>query len=220
MSMMDTMNAGAQSQPAAAQPADVPAAQGQPQDAVPGSYARMGEDGQLQQLTDKVMMLISKSLWSEGKADQVAAQLGQPGAQPEEVVGKFTGFMLMMANSAAKESQRMLPPIVMIGCAAQTAAQLTDIALAMKLITPDEADDVAEAGALIGVETFAKNTKGNGMQADERQEYSDIMQQLISQSPGNNPVSAGQPDENNEGDPRGGDGVTEAQMQQPQQGGM
>lgn len=175
MSMMDAMSMGAQpEQPQQPQGGQQP---GQ-------SFMRMGGDDpeEMQALFTKVMTLISEEIWEGQGADQVTAQLVQDDSEPAEVVGKFVGFYILMAMSAAKTKGGMLPPIVLVAAAGETSSQLTDIALMLKLISPEEADDVADAGALIGLEVLMANG-GNQMEAEEYQEFADITKAVINASP-------------------------------------
>lgn len=175
MSMMDAMSMGAQpEQPQQPQGGQQP---GQ-------SFMRMGGDDpeEMQALFTKVMTLISEEIWEGQGADQVTAQLVQDDSEPAEVVGKFVGFYILMAMSAAKTKGGMLPPIVLVAAAGETSSQLTDIALMLKLISPEEADDVADAGALIGLEVLMANG-GNQMEAEEYQEFADITKAIINASP-------------------------------------
>lgn len=178
MSMMDAMSMGAQPEP-----------QQQPQQPQGGqqpgqSFMRMGGDDpeEMQALFTKVMKLISEEIWEGQGADQVTAQLVQDDSEPAEVIGKFVGFYSLMAMSAAKTKGGMLPPIVLVAAAGETSSQLTDIALMLKLISPEEADDVADAGALIGLEVLLANG-GNQMEGDEYQEFADITKAIINASP-------------------------------------
>lgn len=178
MSMMDAMSMGAQ-----------PEQQQQPQQPQGGqqpgqSFMRMGGDDpeEMQALFTKVMTVISEEIWEGQGADQVTAQLVQDNSEPAEVIGKFVGFYTLMAMSAAKTKGGMLPPIVLVAAAGETSSQLTDIALMLKLISPEEADDVADAGALIGLEVLLANG-GNQMEGDEYQEFADITKAIINASP-------------------------------------
>lgn len=145
---------------------------------------RMGEGDpqKMVSLMRSVMGLISHEIWEGEGSNLVAERLHQPNADPAEVIGLFTGYYLMMATSAARTKGGMMPPIVVIGAAAQTASQLTDLALMFKMVKPDDADDMAEAGALIGIEVLLQNS-GNQMAPDEKQEYQDITKAIIDASP-------------------------------------
>lgn len=224
MSMMDTMNA--------APPQGQPQQQGQPAPA-PASFSRLGEGGDLQKQSDKVMELLSNQLWVEGDADKVNEQLIQDESDPAAVIGKFTGFLLLGVFAAFRQKQQMPEPIVMVDSARQVADQLTDIGLATKTVAPKDADDTAEGAALIGLQLFLQQA-GGSMQADELDEYKQIITQIVQNSPGAAEVQEENQDEaaqlvaeesggdqpNNEGDLPDDGGVPESQMQQPQQGGM
>lgn len=186
MSMMDAMNQAAQPQP---QPQAAPP-QGAPQQGQSGNpmqpqeFLRMGGDDpvEMENLYNKIMVLISSEIWEQNGADQVAEQLMQDDSQPAEVIGKFTGFYLMMATAAARAKGGMLPPVVVVGAAGEVAAQLTDVALALELVAPEDADDTADAGALVGIEVLIQNA-GQQMAPDEKQEYVDITTAIIKASP-------------------------------------
>nr|UVX62845.1 MAG: hypothetical protein [Bacteriophage sp.] len=192
MSMMDAMSMGSQpQQDAAAQPpqgqqpqpgAGQPGQSGQPMQQQ--EFLRMadGNPEEMEKLYNKLMALISSEIWEGQGADQVAAQLNQDDSQPAEVVGKFTGFYLLMAFSAARAKGGMVPPVVIVGIAGEVAAQLTDLALMFKLVSPDQADDTADAGALIGIEVLMQHA-GQQMQPDEKQEYADLTTAIIKASP-------------------------------------
>ena len=177
MSMMDAMSMGAQ--PDQQQPQQPQGGQ-QPNQ----SFMRMGGDDpeEMQALFTKVMTLISGEIWEGQGADQVTAQLVQDDSEPAEVIGKFVGYYILVAMSAAKMKGGMLPPIVLVAAAGETSSQLTDIALMLKLISPEDADDVADAGALIGLEVLLANG-GNQMEGDEYQEFADITKAIINASP-------------------------------------
>lgn len=180
MSMMDAMNN------------PPPNGVAPPQNQAPMAPGQMPQQGgmrlggnspeEMASLMRSVMGLISEEIWEGDGSNQVAERLHQQGAQPAEVVGLFTGYYLMMATSAARTKGGMLPPIVTVAAAGQTASQLTDLALMFKMITPEEADDTAEAGALIGIEVLLQNS-GNQMAPEEKQEYQDIATAIIKASP-------------------------------------
>ena len=192
MSMMDAMNQAANPQPAQGAPAPGPAAPGVAPDQPPQSgqpmpaqeFLRMGGDdpAKMEEIYNNVMELISTEIWEGNGADQVAEQLTQDDSSPAEIIGKFTGFYLMMATAAARTKGGMMPPIVIVGCAGEVAAQLTDIALALQLVAPDNADDTADAGALVAIEVLIQNA-GAQMAPDEKQEYVDIATAIIKASP-------------------------------------
>lgn len=217
MSMMDTMNAAVPQSPA---PADV-----QPQPS--GQFARLSEGGDLQGQFDKVMKLASSQLWEKGMSDLVNEQLLQDDSDPSAVVGKFVAFILNMANAAFNTKQQAPEPIVMIGVAEQMADQMTDIALNNETVSPDDADDTSEAAALIGLSLFLENSK-SAIQQEDLGEYQQIITQIINNAPGaakmaqeniDDAEDVEVPEENNEGDPRGGDtGIPESQMPQQQSG--
>ncbi len=197
MSMMDAMNNPAPAQPEAAPQAAAPGAgpgqQPQPGAGQPGQsgqpmqqqeFLRMadGDPEEMEKLYNKLMALISSEIWEGQGADQVAEQLNDDDSAPAEVVGKFTGFYLLMAFSAARAKGGMVPPVVIVGIAGEVAAQLTDLALMFKLVSPEQADDTADAGALIGIEVLMQNA-GQQMQPDEKQEYADLTTAIIKASP-------------------------------------
>lgn len=180
MSMMDVMNSGGMTPPSndpqQPQPQQPQVGQGQP-------TMRMGEQPeQMQEVFNKVMTLASEEIWEGSAADQVADRLRQDDSEPAQVVGTFTGMLLMMATTAARSKGGMLPPIIVIAAAGQIASQLTDIALMTGAVTPDNADDTADAGALIGIEALLMNN-GAQMEADELQEFKDITKAIIDASP-------------------------------------
>lgn len=180
MSMMDAMSMGAQPE----QPQQQQQQQQQGGQQPNQSFMRMGGDDpeEMQALFTKVMTLISAEIWEGQGADQVTAQLVQDDSEPAEIIGKFVGYYILVAMSAAKMKGGMLPPIVLVAAAGETSSQLTDIALMLKLISPEDADDVADAGALIGLEVLLANG-GNQMEGDEYQEFADITKAIINASP-------------------------------------
>lgn len=185
MSMMDAMSMGAQppqEQPAPQAGPGQPGQSGNPMQAQ--EFMRMGEGSpeELQKVYDKVMTLIASEIWEGQGADQVAEQLNDDDSVPAEVIGKFTGFYLLMAFSAARSKGGMIPPVVIVGAAAETSSQLTDLALMFKMVSPEQADDTADAGALIGIEVLLQHA-GQQMQPDERQEYTDLTKAIIQASP-------------------------------------
>ena len=169
---------GQEPQPGAGQPGQ--SGQPMPQQ----EFLRMadGDPEKMEELYNKLMELISSEIWEGQGADQVAEQLNDDDSSPAEVVGKFTGFYMLMAFSAARAKGGMVPPVVIVGIAGEVSAQLTDLALMFKLIAPEQADDTADAGALIGIEELMQNA-GNQMQPDEKQEYVDLTKAIIQASP-------------------------------------
>jgi hypothetical protein len=241
--MMDAMSMGNEPpQDAAAQPpqgqqpqpgAGQPGQSGQPMQQQ--EFLRMadGNPEEMQKLYTKLMTLISSEIWEGQGADQVAEQLNDDDSAPAEVIGKFTGFYMLMAFSAARAKGGMVPPVVIVGIAGEVSAQLTDLALMFKLIAPEQADDTADAGALIGIEVLMQNA-GNQMQPDEKQEYVDLTKAIIQASPTAMQMADEGADEaiedvqemsgrgeepNNEGDLPDDGGIPEGQMP-PQGGGM
>lgn len=186
MSMMDAMNNPTPAQPEAAPPAAAPGAgpANPDQQQMPQEAMRMadGNPEEMQALYTRLMSVISSEIWEGNGADQVAAQLADEDSDVPEIIGKFTGFYLILGFSAARAKGGMLPPVVVAAAAGETASQLTDIALMLKLITPAEADDVADAGALIGLEGLLTKV-GTQMSPDEKQEYVDITKAIIEASP-------------------------------------
>lgn len=230
MSMMDTMNQGGGQPPQGQAPQGQPPQGGAPQGMDGQAKMRMGEDGDLQGLFNRVMSLISENIWQGDGADQVAAQLTQQESVPAEVIGKFTGFYLMLVVGAAAAKGGMLPPVVVAGAAGQTASQLTDIALMLELVSPEQADDTADAGALIGMEVLLQNV-GQQMAPDERQEYMDVLTALVKASPEAQAQASEAADEAGaeamdmlQGQAQqadsGGAAPTQQPQQPPQQGGM
>lgn len=177
MSMMDAMSMGGQPP----QQQEMQAPETQPMDQ---QTLRMGGDdpAEMEKLYNKVMALISSEIWEGQGADMVSQQLMEDDSEPAEVVGKFTGFYLMMATAAAKTKGGSFPPVVIVGAAAETSSQLTDLALMLQLISPEEADDTADAGALIGLEVLIAQG-GNQMAPEDKQEYADIVKAVINASP-------------------------------------
>jgi hypothetical protein len=175
MSMMDAMSMGAQPP----QEMQAPQTEQMSQDML-----RMGGDNpeEMQKLYNKVMSLITSEIWEGQGADMVSDQLIQEDSEPAEIIGKFTGFYLLMATAAAKSKGGAFPPVVLVGAAGETASQLTDLALMLKLISPEEADDTADAGALIGLEVLIAQG-GNQMSPTDKQEYADIVKAVINASP-------------------------------------
>ena len=237
MSMMDAMNNPAPAQPQSGQP--------QPQQGAPGAGPgtppqqggmRMGQDDPqaMAEQFHKIMALVSQEIWEGQGSNMVAERLHQPGAQPAEVVGTFTGMYLQMVTQASKSKGGMIQPILIVAAAGQIASQLTDLALMFKMVEPKDADDTAEAGALIGIEALLQNA-GNQMQPDEKQEYQDIATAIIKASPKAKQIAADQSDEavaevakmatdpnhpEPDADNQGGPSDNDADNQPPQAGGM
>lgn len=185
MSMMDTLNAappqGQQPSPDAAQAGALNpgAAQAGQQ---PGTFVRLSEGGDLQEQFNKLMSLTSSELWQKGMADLVNEQMLQDESDPSAIVGKFVSFLLGMCNGAMNSKQQAPEPIVMAGIAEQMADQMTDIGLNNETVAPGDADDVAEAGALIGIQLFLQQN-GQQIQAADLEEYKNILTQLIQNAP-------------------------------------
>lgn len=175
MSMMDAMSMGAQPQAQQQQP------QVQP---MSDSALRMGGDdpAEMDGLYEKVMTLISEEIWEGQGADLVSEQLVQDNSDPAEIIGKFTGYYLTMAVTAAKSKGGAFPPVVIVGAAGETSSQLTDLALMLKVIDADNADDTADAGALIGIEVLLSQG-AQAMSPEDKQEYADITKAIINASP-------------------------------------
>lgn len=177
MSMMDAMSMGAQ-----------PQAQEQPQQPqtqpMSDSALRMGGDdpAEMEGLYKKVMTLISGEIWEGQGADLVSEQLVQDSSDPAEIIGKFTGYYLTMAVTAAKSKGGAFPPVVIVGAAGETSSQLTDLALMLKVIDADNADDTADAGALIGLEVLLSQG-AQAMSPEDKQEFADITKAIINASP-------------------------------------
>ena len=175
MSMMDAMSMGAQPQSQQQQP------QAQP---MSDSALRMGGDdpAEMDGLYKKVMTLISEEIWEGQGADLVSEQLVQDNSAPAEIIGKFTGYYLTMAVTAARSKGGAFPPVVIVGAAGETSSQLTDLALMLKVIDADNADDTADAGALIGLEVLLSQG-AQAMSPEDKQEYADITKAIINASP-------------------------------------
>lgn len=175
MSMMDAMSMGAQPQAQQQQPQTQP---------MSDSALRMGGDdpAEMDGLYKKVMMLISEEIWEGQGADLVSEQLVQDNSDPAEIIGKFTGYYLTMAVTAAKQKGGAFPPVVIVGAAGETSSQLTDLALMLKVIDADNADDTADAGALIGLEVLLSQG-AQVMSPEDKQEYADITKAIINASP-------------------------------------
>lgn len=176
MSMMDTLNAP---QPQQAPQGAAPQ-QGQPQQVE--SYARL-QGGDLEDAFNKAMMLTSQQLWQNGMSDLVNEQLLQDDSDPAAIIGKFTSFLLSAVNAGYNAKQQAPEPIVMCGVAEQMADQMTDIALNNETVGPGDADDTAEAAALIGIQLFIQDF-GQQIAAADKTEYENILQQLIQNAPG------------------------------------
>lgn len=165
MSMMDTLNAPQQGQPQQVE-----------------SYARL-QGGDLEDAFNKAMMLTSQQLWQNGMSDLVNEQLLQDDSDPAAIIGKFTSFLLSAVNAGYNAKQQAPEPIVMCGVAEQMADQMTDIALNNETVGPGDADDTAEAAALIGIQLFIQDF-GQQIAAADKTEYENILQQLIQNAPG------------------------------------
>jgi len=224
MSMMDTMNAGAAPAPQQDPNAQAPGAppQGGPSPA-PDSYGRLGDGGDYQKQSDKIMMLLSGELWQKGLADKINDQMLQQDSDPSAIVGAYTSMLLMGALAAYRSKQQMPEPLVMVDCARQLADQMTDIGLANKTVSPKEADTTAEAGMLIGMGMFLQNVDSS-LQPDEKTEYQNILTQIVQNSPDSAKLAqqeagdaaqldtAGDADQpNNEGDRPDDGGIPEQQ---------
>lgn len=171
MSMMDTLNVP--------QPQQAPQ-QGQPQQVE--SFARL-QGGDLEDAFNKAMMLTSQQLWQNGMSDLVNEQLLQDDSDPAAIIGKFVSFLLSAVNAGYNAKQQAPEPIVMCGVAEQMADQMTDIALNNETVGPGDADDTAEAAALIGIQLFIQDF-GAQIAAADKTEYENILQQLIQNAPG------------------------------------
>lgn len=179
MSMMDTM-----SQPDAQAQQPDPAAAAPDNSAPPQQmFARLSEGGDLQGQFDKVMKLTSSQLWEKGMSDLVNEQLLQDDSDPAAVIGKFVSFILEMTNAAFNAKQQAPEPIVVVGVAEQMADQMTDIALNNETVAPEDADETSEAAALIALSLFLEKM-ANQIQAEDSEEYKQIIRQIIQNSPG------------------------------------
>lgn len=165
MSMMDTLNAPQQGQPQQVE-----------------SFARL-QGGDLEDAFNKAMMLTSQQLWQNGMSDLVNEQLLQDESDPAAIIGKFVSFLLSAVNAGYNAKQQAPEPIVMCGVAEQMADQMTDIALNNETVGPGDADDTAEAAALIGIQLFIQDF-GQQIAAADKTEYENILQQLIQNAPG------------------------------------
>lgn len=174
MSMMDTLSAP---QPQQAPQGGTPQAPNQVE-----SFARL-QGGDLGDAFNKAMMLTSQQLWQGGMAGLVNEQLLQDDSDPAAIIGKFTAFLLSGVNAGYNAKQQAPEPIVMCGVAEQMADQMTDIALNNETVGPGDADDTAEAAALIGIQLFLQDF-GAQVAAEDKAEYQNILQQLIQNAPG------------------------------------
>lgn len=190
MSMMDTLNAPQppQDQQGQQPPGPTPSPGGQTE-----TFARL-QGGDLEGQFNKAMMLTSQQLWQNGMAELVNEQLLQDDSDPSAVIGKFVAFLMSGVNAAYNSKQQAPEPIVMCGVAEQMADQITDIALNNETVAPGDADDTAEAGALIGIQLFLEQF-GNQVGADDQAEYKKILQQLIQNAPGAAEIAADEMDD-------------------------
>lgn len=173
MSMMDAMSMGAQP------------AQNQAPEAQGNQYMRMGvnkgEEG-LREIFNRVMELIAEELWEKSGHTTITNQFLADESEPAEIVGKFTGLYAQIAVTAAHSKGAMIPPFVMISVIAETSAMITDIALAARVVDPQDADDTADAGALIGIEVLLSQSRDE-MSPEEYDEYRTIANNIIAASP-------------------------------------
>ena len=186
MSMMDAMNMGGQPQPQQPMPGEPTQPQPMVGEQAPAKGLFRMADGnpeEMKKLYGKLALLIAQTLWEQGGSDQVSQAMDEDDdREPSDVIGTYTAYYLTTAIGAARTKGGMVPPVIIVALAADTAAQLTDLAIVKELVEPKDADDTADAGALIGLEIFMKMNKSQLM-PEEFQEYSTIIKSIIDASP-------------------------------------
>ncbi len=156
--MAPSMQEPMQQQPGA--PQGQPQAQGNPE----------------QQMYDAVVGQTAEYIYGEG-LESVKQRL-QAGAENgvEDDVGAIVGSLMAMNYKSANESGKTIPPKVMAGAAKELTEIVTDIAVEMQLISPEEADDAADEALYVAMGTFGQSV--SDMPPEEKQQYAQMMQQL------------------------------------------
>ena len=152
-----------------------PAPQGQP--TAPQQSGQPSPEEQ--QMYDTVVGQSEEYVYGQGRAN-VEKRL-QAGAEDgvEDDVGAIVGNLLAMNYQGAQQAGKTIPPKVMIGAAKELTEVVTDMAVEMKLINPNEADAAADEALYVALATFGKATSAN-MPEEERQHYAQVIQQIRS----------------------------------------
>ena len=159
----------------ALQPPQAPAQapQGQPQQpAQPGKPSP-----EMQQMYEVVVGQSEEYLLGQGRSN-VEKRL-QAGAEDgvEDDVGAIVGNILVMNYQGAHQSGKTIPPDIIVGAVKELVEVVTDMAVAMKLINPKEADAAADEALYVALSTFGKAVSAN-MPPEELQQYQQAIQTL------------------------------------------
>ena len=159
----------------ALQPPQAPAQapQGQPQQpAQPGKPSP-----EMQQMYEVVVGQSEEYLLGQGRGN-VEKRL-QAGAEDgvEDDVGAIVGNILVMNYQGAHQSGKTIPPDIIVGAVKELVEVVTDMAVAMKLINPKEADAAADEALYVALSTFGKAVSAN-MPPEELQQYQQAIQTL------------------------------------------
>ncbi|MCF1459506.1 MAG: hypothetical protein LPH21_18735, partial [Shewanella sp.] len=147
----------------------------------PQMQSPQGQPGQQgsgeQQMYDTVVGQSEEYIFGQG-LESVKQRL-QAGAENgvEDDVGAIVGNILAMNYQSAVEAGRTIPPKVMAGAAKELTEVVTDIAVEMKLITPQEANAGADEALYVAMATFGK-ASARVMPQQERQQYQQLIQTL------------------------------------------
>ena len=129
-----------------------------------------------QQMYDTVVGQTAEYIYGEGLEN--VKQRIQAGAENgvEDDVGAIVGQLLAMNYKSANESGKTIPPRVVAGAAKELTEIVTDIAVEMQLLNPQEADDAADEAIYVAMATFGKSVPD--LPPEEKQQYAQMIRQL------------------------------------------
>ena len=164
----------------------MPAGQMPPQ-APPGAMPPQGQppapggggDQEMQAMQQMYDMLVGQTVdYIYGQGLESIKKRIQAGAEDgvEDDVGAVVGQLLLQNWQSAREAQKMIPPKVVAGACKELVEVVTDIAVEMQLIQPQQADAAADEALYAAMATFGQGAKD--MSPQERQEYQQLIQEL------------------------------------------
>ncbi len=161
---------------ASPQPQTTP--QGQPPQQQPQPPQQgQGQGGGQQQMYETIVGQSEEYIYGEGLEDVKQQIQAGAGDGVEDDVGAVVGNLLAMNYMSAAEAGRTIPPKVMAGAAKELTEVVTDIAVNMQLITPEEADEAADEALYFAMSTFGERA-GSNMPPEEQQQYAQLLQGL------------------------------------------
>lgn len=161
--------------PQNAMPAQAPTVQPQPQQ--PQQQAPQPAQGgsQEQMMYETVVGQTEEYIYGEGLEDVKQQIQAGAGDGVEDDVGAVVGNLLAMNYMGAAEAGRSIPPKVMAGAAKELTEVVTDIAVEMQLIPPEQADEAADEAFYYAMSVFGEKAAPN-MPPEQQQQYAQLLQ--------------------------------------------